>query len=122
VSRFSGRRAPERAGADAITREAYSHEASSVGFWPGGGEIRDAAFYSYTVPEPQGFKNAQVRPATAFYNNQVNEFLLMYEDVRKSQSPSGSLLEFCQSTYEAGATLGNWNREELEQPRKPSRS
>jgi len=122
VSRFSGRRAPERAGADAITREAYSHEVSSVGFWPGGGEIRDAAFYSYTVPEPQGFKNAQVRPATAFYNNQVNEFLLMYEDVRKSQSPSGSLLEFCQSTYEAGATLGNWNREELEQPRKPSRS
>jgi hypothetical protein len=114
VSRFSGRRAPEKPGADAITREAYSHEVSSVGFWPGSGDIKEAAFYSYAVPEPPGFKEAHVRPSAAFYHKQVGEFILMYEDVRNAESPSSSLLEFCQSTYEAGASLGNWSRDELE--------
>ena len=114
VSRFSGRRAPERAGADAMTREAYSHEVSSVGFWPGGGDIKDMVFYSYTVPEPQGFKEARVRPGGAFYQKQLGEFLLMYDDVRTAKSPSQTLLDFCQSTYEAGASLGNWDRKGLE--------
>lgn len=114
VTRFSGRRAPERPGADAMTREAYSHEVSSVGFWPGSGDIKDAAFYSYTVPEPPGFKDAFVRPSAAHYEPKLGEFILMYEDVRKSESPTASLLEFCQSTYEAGASLGNWDRAALE--------
>ncbi|HXR39455.1 MAG TPA: DUF5996 family protein [Terracidiphilus sp.] len=114
VTRFSGRRAPERPGADAMTREAYSHEVSSVGFWPGGGDIRGAAFYSYTVPEPQGFKEAPVRPPAAFYHQQLGEFLLMYEDVREAESPGTALLDFCHSTYQAGATLGNWDRIALE--------
>ncbi len=113
VSRFSGRRAPERPGADAMTREAYSHEVSSVGFWPGAG-YADAAFYSYTSPEPMGFKEARVRPDAAFYEKKLGEFLLMYEDVRKAESPSGAVLDFCRSTYEAGATLGDWDREALE--------
>jgi Family of unknown function (DUF5996) len=117
VTRFSGRRAPERPGADAVTREAYSHEVSSVGFWPGGGEIKEAAFYSYCAPEPQGFKQARVRPEAAFYHQQLGEFMLMYEDVRRAESPTASLLEFCQSTYEAGASLGNWDRDGLERPR-----
>ena len=97
-----------------MTREAYSHEVSSVGFWPGGGDIKDAAFYSYAVPEPQGFKEASVRPAAAYYHKQVSEFLLMYEDVRKAESPTAALLDFGQSTYEAGASLGNWDRKALE--------
>jgi hypothetical protein len=114
VTRFSGRRAPERPGADAITREAYSHEASSVGFWPGSGDVKDAAFYSYMAPTPQGFAEARVHPDAAYYDKQIGEFLLMYEDVRKAASPTGALLEFCQSTYEAGATLGDWDRKALE--------
>jgi hypothetical protein len=114
VSRFSGRLAPERPGAEYVTREAYSHEVSSVGFWPGSGDVKDAAFYSYMAPEPQGFKEARVRPASAYYQKQVSEFLLMYEDVRKSESPTAALLDFCQSTYEAGASLGNWDRKALE--------
>jgi len=114
VTRFSGRRAPERPGADAMTREAYSHEVSSVGFWPGSGDIKEAAFYSYTQPEPQGLKQARVRPEAAFYSTQLGEFLLMYDDVQKAKSPSGFLLDFCQTTYEAGATLGNWDRDGLE--------
>jgi Family of unknown function (DUF5996) len=114
VSRFSGRRAPERPGADSTTREAYSHEVSSVGFWPGGGDIKDAAFYSYMSPEPQGFKEARVRPDAAFYQKQLGEFLLLYEDVRRAQSPSAAVLDFCHSTYEAGASLGNWDRHGLE--------
>jgi hypothetical protein len=117
VTRFSGRRAPERPGTDAITREAYSHEVSSVGFWPGSGDIKDAAFYSYAAPEPQGFKEARVRPEAAFYSKQLGEFLLMYDDVRSSPSPSTSLLDFCQSTYEAAAILGKWDRGNLERPR-----
>jgi Family of unknown function (DUF5996) len=114
VTRFSGRRAPERPGADAVTREAYSHEVSSVGFWPGGGDIKGAAFYSYMAPEPPGFKEANVRPGAAYYEKQPGEFLLMYEDVRKAESPTASLLDFCQSTYEAGANLAKWDRAALE--------
>jgi hypothetical protein len=114
VTRFSGRRAPERPGADVITREAYSHEVSSVGFWPGGGSVQDAAFYSYVAPEPQGFKEERVRPDVAYYDQQLGEFLLMYDDVRKAESPTAALLEFCQSTYEAAANLGKWDRSALE--------
>jgi hypothetical protein len=112
--RFSGRRAPERPGADSITREAYSHEVSSVGFWPGSGNVQDAAFYSYAAPEPLGLKDERVRPDGAFYDRQLGEFLLMYDDVRKAESPTATLLEFCESTYEAAATLGNWDRRSLE--------
>jgi hypothetical protein len=113
VTRFSGRRAPERPGADAVTREAYSHEVSSVGFWPGGNGV-DAAFYSYAAPEPQGFKEAAVRPGAAHYDKSLSEFILQYEDVRRASSPTARLLEFCQSTYEAAANLGNWDRKALE--------
>jgi hypothetical protein len=114
VTRFSGRRAPERPGADSITREAYSHEVSSVGFWPGSGNVQDAAFYSYAAPEPPGFKDERVRPDNGFYDRQLGEFLLMYDDVRKAESPTATLLEFCESTYEAAATLGKWDRRSLE--------
>jgi hypothetical protein len=116
VTRFSGRRAPERDGADLITREAYSHEVISSGFWPGGGDIKGAAFYSYAAPEPPGFAQRPVKPAQAFYDLQMKEFLLMYDDVRLSHSPTSTLLEFLQSTYDAGADLGKWNRGELEKP------
>jgi hypothetical protein len=112
-TRFSGRRAPERKDADPITREAYSHEVISAGFWPGGGDVKGAAFYTYAAPEPAGFKTAQVRPAKAFYSP-LSEFLLMYDDVRQSTEPEKLLMEFLQSTYEAGANLGNWARAELE--------
>jgi hypothetical protein len=114
VSRFSGRRTPPRPGADRVTSEAYSHEVSSVGFWPGSGSIAEPAFYSYTSPEPQGFRDWPVRPATARYDPQVREFILMYDDVRTSAAPEATLLDFCQSTYEAGAKLGKWDRDALE--------
>jgi Family of unknown function (DUF5996) len=114
VTRFSGRRAPERVGADPITREAYSHEVISAGFWPGGGDVQGAAFYAYAAPEPAGFAVAPVLPKTAFYSPQMKEFILLYEDVRTSPSPRGTLLEFLQTTYDAGADLGKWNRKELE--------
>jgi hypothetical protein len=114
VTRFSGRRAPERAGADRITREAYSHEASSVGFWPGSVDVKDAAFYSYMAPTPRGFAEAHVCPEAAYYDTQLGEFLLMYEDARKAESPTAALLDFCQSTYETGASLGDWDRKALE--------
>ncbi|MGB2627642.1 MAG: DUF5996 family protein [Candidatus Acidiferrum sp.] len=114
VTRFSGRRAPERPGMDAITREAYSHEVSSVGFWPGGGSVQGPAFYSYAAPEPQGFKKEPVRPDAAFYDGQLGEFLLMYDDIRNAESPVTSLLEFCQSTYRAAAKLADWDRGALE--------
>jgi hypothetical protein len=116
VTRFSGRRAPERPGADAITREAYSHEVSSVGFWPGGGDVQGAAFYSYAAPQPDGFSGRQARPPAAFYNKQLGEFLLMYDDLRATASPRDALLNFCQSTYEAAADLGKWDRAALERP------
>lgn len=114
VTRFSGRRAPERLGADPVTREAYSHEVSSVGFWPGSGNEGDPAFYSYTAPEPPGFSGWPVRPAAARYDGQLREFILMYDEVQRSASPRATLLDFCQSTYEAGATLGKWDRNALE--------
>jgi hypothetical protein len=114
VTRFSGRRAPERPGADPVTREAYSHEVISAGFWPGGGEIKGAAFYAYAAPEPQGFAEQKIRPAAAFYHSQMKEFLLMYDDVRQSASPRAALLDFLQSTYEAGANLSAWDRKDLE--------
>jgi hypothetical protein len=114
VTRFSGRRAPERPGADAVTREAYSHEVISAGFWPGGGDIKGAAFYAYAAPEPPGFAAEKVRPAAAFYHPVMKEFLLMYDDVRSAASPREALLSFLQSTYEAGATLARWDRKELE--------
>jgi hypothetical protein len=113
-TRFSGRRAPERVGANRITKEAYSHEVISAGFWPGGGAIADAAFYCYAAPEPPGFSKASVRPNTAFYSPQFSEFILMYDEVRKSASPREVLLDFLQTTYEAAATLGKWDRGELE--------
>ena len=116
VTRFSGRPAPERPGADRVTREAYSHEVSSVGFWPGGGGITAPAFYSYAAPEPPGFRDWPVRPPAARYDTQLGEFLLMYDDVRTSASPSAALLDFCQSTYEAAATPGKWDRNALERP------
>jgi hypothetical protein len=113
LTRFSGRRAPERPGADNITREAYSHEVSSVGFWPGAG-LGDAAFYSYAAPEPEGFSTAGAAPEAAHYDPQLHEFILMYEGVRTADSPSEALLAFCESTYRAAASLGRWDRKALE--------
>jgi hypothetical protein len=114
VSRFSGRKAPERPGADPVTREAYSHELSSVGFWPGTAGVADAAFYSYAAPSPQGFAEARVRPVDARWDTKLGEYLLAYEDVRNAPSPSRALLEFCRSTYEAAARFGQWDRGALE--------
>ena len=114
VTRFSGRVAPERPGADSITREAYSHEVSSAGFWPGGGDIKGPAFYSYAAPEPPGFAERRVRPEAAFYHPQMKEFLLMYDDVRAAASPKAALMEFLQSTYDAAADCGKWDRKALE--------
>jgi hypothetical protein len=114
VTRFSGRTAPERPGADSITREAYSHEVSSAGFWPGGGDITAPAFYSYAAPEPPGFAERRIRPEKAFYHPQLKEFLLGYDDVRNAESPKAVLMEFLQSTYEAAADCGEWDRKTLE--------
>ena len=115
-TRFSGRRAPERAGADAMTREAYSHEVISIGFWPGSGPVNDAAFYAYCAPEPQGFRSARVLPDSATHNEALGEYILMYEDLRRAPDPKQALLDFAQTTYEAGSTLAGWNRAELERP------
>lgn len=114
VTRFSGRRAPERPGADPVTREAYSHEVISSGFWPGGGEIKGPAFYAYAAPEPAGLSEQKVKPAEAFYHPQLKEFVLMYDDVRRSAAPRRALLSFLQSTYDAAANLAHWDRKELE--------
>ena len=114
VTRFSGRRAPEREGADPVTREAYSHEVSSVGYWPGGGAIDSGTFYSYMAPTPDGYKDARVGPGGAYFDTQLGEFVLRYEAVQKAQSPTAALLEFCQSTYDAGATLAKWDRSALD--------
>lgn len=129
VTRFSGRRAPEREGADSITREAYSHEVISHGFWPGirtsgatersnsDGTIDAPAFYSYTAPEPADLSKELVRPSQAFYSSAMKEFILLYEDVRNADSPEAILLDFLQSTYEAGANLTSWDRAALERTR-----
>jgi hypothetical protein len=114
VTRFSGRRAPERPGADAMTREGYSHEVISAGFWPGREGVADAVFYAYAAPEPEGFRTAPIKPEQARYDPQMNEFLLSYDAVRTASSPRDVLLDFLQSTYETGAALANWNRAELE--------
>jgi Family of unknown function (DUF5996) len=114
ATRFSGRTAPVREDADRITREAYSHEVISAGFWPGSGEVRDPAFYVYAAPEPSGFATHPVRPRQAFYHPQMKEFLLMYEDVRRSSSPAEALMQFLQTTYEAGADLAKWDRKSLD--------
>jgi hypothetical protein len=118
VTRFSGRPAPPRAGADAITREAYSREVISAGFWPGNGGFGEAAFYCYAAPAPSGFENAPSQPASASYNKTLGEFILLYEDLRQEPSPDEALLAFLQSTYEAGANLAHWDRTLLE--RAPS--
>ena len=113
LTRFSGRRAPERPGADAVMRESYSHEVISHGFWPGTGTT-DAAFYAYAAPQPEGFAAAAVEPRDAFYSKELNEFLLPYESVRSAPSPEQALMAFLESTYAAGATLGKWDRAALE--------
>ena len=101
---------------DAVAREAYSHEVSSAGFWPGGGlaPIDFAAFYSYAYPAPEGFAKAKVKPAAAYFHEQLGEFLLPYDDVRKSADPDAALMDFLQSTYAAAADLGGWDRRALE--------
>jgi hypothetical protein len=114
VTRFSGRRAPPMPAADPITREGYSHEVSSVGWWAGDASVPHPAFYAYASPEPAGFAKAPLRPATAFYDTSLSQFQLAYDDVRSAASPRAALLDFCQSTYEAAATLAGWNRTELE--------
>jgi hypothetical protein len=114
VTRFSGRRAPERPNADRITKEAYSHEVSSVGFWPGSGDVKEPAFYSYASPEPEGFKGYRLGSEAASYRKDLGEFLLPYQAVRGSASPTKALLDFCQTTYEAAATLAKWDRSALE--------
>src|SRR6266700_2698907 len=110
VTRFSGRRAPERPGADAMTREAYSHEVISHGWWPGSGAVDEAAFYAYAAPEPEGFKTALIKPAATFYSKEFNIFVLPYDAVRTAPEPAKELRAFLESTYEAGATLGEWDR------------
>jgi hypothetical protein len=116
VTRFSGRPAPPRPGADPVTAEAYSHEVSSAGFWPGGSGIDGAAYYAYAAPEPAGFADYRVQPAAAFYHPEMHEYLLMYDDVRRAESPKDFLIKFLQTTYEAAAIRGNWDRTALERP------
>jgi hypothetical protein len=128
VTRFSGRQAPLHPGGvphlpDAVAQEAYSHEVSSAGFWPGSEEIGDAAFYSYAYPAPPGFAAAQVSPAAARHDPALGEFILPYEAVRGAADPDAALVSFLQSTYEAAAILAHWNRDALEcglgTPRRP---
>jgi hypothetical protein len=119
VTRFSGRRAPPHPGGvpnlpDDVAREAYSHEVSSAGFWPGGGGVDYAAFYSYAYPAPDGFASAPVKPADAFFSKELGEFILPYDAVRTAAAPERALMDFLQSTYEAAADLANWERAELE--------
>ncbi len=124
VTRFSGRRAPRHPGGitnlpDWVTRDAYSHEVSSCGFWPGGGPIPHAAFYAYAYPEPPGFAQARVKPAEAFYSGDLREFILAYDVVRESSSPDETVLDFLQTTYEAAAELAAWDRGALERKHHP---
>jgi len=121
VTRFSGRRAPPHPGGvpnlpDAVVREAYSHEVSSAGFWPGGGSVDFPAFYSYAYPAPRGFDSASVRPEGAFFSRDLQEYILPYDMVRTAQQPDATLLSFLQSTYEAAAVAGGWDRAALECP------
>lgn len=119
VTRFSGRTAPGHPGGvphlpDRVAREAYSHEVSSCGFWPGGGSVPYPAFYAYAYPEPAGFSAAPLRAAAAFYENSLHEFILPYDEVRRAAAPDAMLLDFLQSSYEAAADLGHWDRAALE--------
>jgi hypothetical protein len=119
VTRFSGRRAPRHPGgvphlSDAVACEAYSHEVSSAGFWPGSGAIDYPAFYSYAYPEPAGFRSAPVRPDAAFFSEALGEFILPYDAVRTAAQPDQTLLEFLQSSYEAAANAAKWDRDALE--------
>jgi hypothetical protein len=118
VTRFSGRTAPSHPGAPNLARfvavEAYSHEVSSCGFWPGGGPVNQPAFFAYAYPEPQGFKDYPIQPTEAFYHTGMREFLLPYDVVRTAKSPDEVLLSFLQSTYEAAATCAKWDRRALE--------
>jgi hypothetical protein len=119
VTRFSGRKAPPHPGGapglnDAVMRESYSHEVSSAGFWPGGGGIDHAAFYSYAYPVPEGFKSSPVRPTATYFNDTLGEFLLPYDAVRSAPDPDAALLAFLQSTYEAAANTAKWDRAALE--------
>ena len=114
LTRFSGRRAPEKPGADKIEREAYSHEVISHGFWPGGGGVNEPAFYAYAAPEPDGLKSVKPRPAAARYDTAMSEFILPYEAVRTAASPEEDLFAFLESTYVAAARLAKWDREALE--------
>jgi hypothetical protein len=124
VTRFSGRPAPRHPGGvphlpDWVVRDAYSHEVSSAGFWPGGGAVPYPAFYSYAYPEPAGFPQAAVGPAGAFYSPDLREFVLPYDAVRTAASPDGTLLEFLEGTYRAAADLGRWDRAALERAGDP---
>ena len=114
VTRFSGRPAPPRPDADAITREAYSHEVSSVGFWPGDARLPLPAFYSYAAPEPPGFREARVSPPSACYHPTLAGFYLHYDEVRRASDPEAMLLDFCRSVYAAAADAGRWDRAALE--------
>ena len=118
LTRFSGRTAPEHPGAPYCARfvmvDAYSHEVSSCGFWPGGGPVNEPVFYAYAYPEPQGFKDYPIQPSEAFYHKEMKEFILPYNVVRTTKSPHQILLSFLQSTYEAEATCANWDRRALE--------
>jgi hypothetical protein len=118
VTRFSGRTAPEHPGVPYCARfvmvEAYSHEVSSCGFWPGGPPVNEPIFYAYAYPEPQGFRDYPIQPREAFYHDEMGEFVLPYDAVRTSKSPDETLLSFLQSSYEAAATCANWDRRALE--------
>jgi len=127
VTRFSGRAAPPHPGGiphlpDAITREAYSQEVSSLGFWPGNDAMPEAIFYSYAYPEPKGFAQSAIQPAEATYNSQLKEFTLPYDFVRQAPSPEETLLDFAQTTYDAASKLGNWDRAALEEKKPDLRS
>jgi hypothetical protein len=119
VTLFSGRRAPRHPGgipgiADWVTREAYSHEVSSAGFWPGGGAVAEPAFYAYAYPEPEGYSTRPIAPAQAYYHPDMRELILPYDAVRRSAEPERALLSFLKSSYEAAAVCGRWDREALE--------
>ena len=116
VTRFSGRPAPPRPDADAITREGYSHEVSSVGWWPGDSRLPQASFYSYAAPEPEGFRTSAVSPAATYYNEPLNGFYLHYDDMRRLENPERALLDFCHSTYDAAAKTGQWDPALIRRP------
>jgi len=120
VTRFSGRPAPLHPGgvpglSDAVTREAYSHEVSSAGFWPGNDGFPTAAFYSYAYPEPAGFRDRAITPG-AYFDGKLQEFILPYETIRGTADPEGLILDFLSRTYEAAADAGRWDRAQLECP------